>query len=150
MTPQPGRRALTPALWISVVPAFVAIFAIVNIGIAFHTSFAVLGWFGLLLLGLIPSITLTEMAEVELTRGTSVGRFFPRSLTLAGTFICSLLGASVIAFTIASIPTPLIWIILQVVATAPAATIATILMVRSHRLPIEPYTGPLVVFKRHQ
>lgn len=143
----PPRKALSPALWISFIPAWVAITVIVIMGLAVHAWLAVLGCLGLLILGLVPLTTLTEMAEVELARGTSAGRFLPRSLILAGTFIGCLLGAIAIAIAGALAPAPFMWILVQVVGIAPAAITATILTVRSHRLPIKPYSGPFIAIK---
>lgn len=122
-------------MWISVLPLFAAGAVVAIASVAFHTSFEVVIWGGLLIVGVAPSIALINLAETELARGTSGHRFTFRSLVLACSFIGCILVAVACAFNIGSMPA--LWILCQMVGTAPAAVVAAILTARAHQLPSE-------------
>jgi hypothetical protein len=134
----PPPKFLSPATWISILPAFVAITVIVVMGAVTHASIAALGCGLLTIFGLAPMIGLIEAAKAESARGASGSHFIPRLLFLGGTFICCLLGTWVIAFAAGFGPSPLLWILVQTFGIAPATITAAILTGHSHRLPIGP------------
>jgi len=136
---------MTPALWISFIPALVSITGFAFLGFAMQMSLAALAFLGLLLFGLVPLLALTEMAEAELARGTSVGHYALRTLVIVVTFVVFLSGASVLAVSLLSIPIG--WVLLYLVGSMPATLTTVILNFRSHRLPRDPYTGPLIEIK---
>lgn len=131
---------MSRALWISFTPVLVAITGFVILDFLVQTSLATLGFLGFLVVGFASLLVLTEMAQGELDRGSSVGHYIPRALVIAITFFGVLVGTSALAIALFSAPFE--WILLHVVGTAPAAVVAVILTVHSHRLPIEPYEGP--------
>lgn len=145
MSNEQPRVAMTPALWISFIPALIAITGIVLSGFIVGPTIAVVGFFGLVLVGIFPSLVLIEMAQAELARGTSVGHFRRRWLVIAACFVGSLVGA--LALGAGLFPTGFVWVALLVVGTIPASVVAAILTVRSQRLRCEPYSGPLFEIK---